>query len=236
MYRTIEAMNAEGKLEVKIYGVLTDYDNSSHTKDLLDDCAKEPVKFFGTPLYTAHEVLMRNSPICLYRHDVESFFYIVLFMCGRYTFGSVKIQGAEKETKIRHVVRRSGALPYEEWLYEQNYNVLGLHKHSFLRNFKDLELSPCFEDFRPWLEVLQSQFAEGFLSKSIHRGNQLRQQWGGGGELAPFDDETLGGHISYSSLIEPVRQLKGGLEGLIIRYNPPPSPLSVSAYAPHANP
>ena len=40
-----------------------------------------------------------------------------------------------------------------------------------------------------------------------------------------FDDETLGGHIRYSSLIDPVPRLKGKLEGLVIRYNPLPSPL-----------
>jgi hypothetical protein len=39
-------------------------------------------------------------------------------------------------------------------------------------------------------------------------------------EAPEFDDETLGGHVDYSALIDPVRRLKGELEGLIIRYDP----------------
>ena len=33
-----------------------------------------------------------------------------------------------------------------------------------------------------------------------------------------FDDKMLGGHVSYSALIDPVHRLKGELKGLIIRY------------------
>jgi hypothetical protein len=39
-------------------------------------------------------------------------------------------------------------------------------------------------------------------------------------EIAPFDDETMGGYVQYSSFIEPVRYLKGELKGLIVRYDP----------------
>jgi hypothetical protein len=38
------------------------------------------------------------------------------------------------------------------------------------------------------------------------------------GTPAPFDDETLGGHVHYSALIDPTRNLKGKLKGLVIRY------------------
>jgi len=38
-------------------------------------------------------------------------------------------------------------------------------------------------------------------------------------DIPPFDNETLGGHVHYSALINPVRRLKGGLEGLVIRYD-----------------
>ena len=38
----------------------------------------------------AHELLTGESPIHLYRHDVESLFYIILLMCARHTFGYVQ--------------------------------------------------------------------------------------------------------------------------------------------------
>ena len=41
-------------------------------------------------------------------------------------------------------------------------------------------------------------------------------------DTTTFDDETLGGHITYSALINLVPKLKGELEGLVVRHNPPP--------------
>ena len=48
-----------------------------------------------------------------------------------------------------------------------------------------------------------------------------RQNSGSEDEIIPgFDNETLGGYVDYSTLIDPVRGLEGELEGLIIRYDP----------------
>jgi len=49
-------------------------------------------------------------------------------------------------------------------------------------------------------------------------------------EIAPaaFDDETLGGYVSYSAIVEPVRHLKGGFKVLVVRYDP----LSIPAQTP----
>jgi len=41
----------------------------------------------------------------------------------------------------------------------------------------------------------------------------------------PFDDETLGGHIDYSTIINPIPHLRGELNGLFVRYNPTAPPL-----------
>lgn len=40
-----------------------------------------------------------------------------------------------------------------------------------------------------------------------------------------LDDETLGGYINYSVIIEATRYLGGELKGLDIRYNPKPPSL-----------
>jgi hypothetical protein len=42
--------------------------------------------------------------------------------------------------------------------------------------------------------------------------------------VGQFDNETLGGHVNYSALINPVRSLKGELKGLDIRYDPKATP------------
>ena len=49
-------------------------------------------------------------------------------------------------------------------------------------------------------------------------GNLTRHHRGCSGGGIPFDDETLGGHVSYPAVIEPTRYLKG--EGFAICYNP----------------
>jgi hypothetical protein len=175
----------------------------------------------------AQELLQRTSKIHLYRHDVESLFWIMLMMCGRHSIEEE--MGDGKEAKMQ-VVMREGRLPYEDWFNERKYTALGLSKESFFMKVEAIELSPQFEDFRGWLRGLQHCFSEGFkLQRS--RSQQGPLVWlpsgfVGGVKLAPveFDEETLGGWISYSNVIAFARSLEGELKGLVIRYDPPTTP------------
>ncbi|KAF9643991.1 hypothetical protein BDM02DRAFT_3122635 [Thelephora ganbajun] len=220
MCRCIEEVNALGEREQQVYGVLTDYDLSSWTKDLKTDYTRTSEQRTGTPPYMAQELLKGTSTTHLYRHDVESLFYIMLLMCGRHTFGYVK-EGTREETK-RQVVMRKGDLPYEDWFEAPSYATLGSLKGSFFPDTQDIHLSPPFEGLRAWLQSLQFNFSEGFTLKSSSAG-----------EAIPFDDETLGGYIHYSSLIEPLHQLTGELKGVIIRYDPVQVSLLTSTSAGH---
>jgi hypothetical protein len=173
----------------------------------------------------AQELLQRTSKIHLYRHDVESLFWIMLMMCGRH---SIEKRGDGKEAKMQ-VVMREGRLPYEDWYNERNYTTLGLSKESFFTKAKAIELSPPFEDFRPWLLDLQYCFSQGFKSRPtpINQEVELRRERAGRSTgrakptLVPFDEETLDGYITYSDIIDSARSLKGKLAGLIVRYDPP---------------
>ncbi|KAF9641859.1 hypothetical protein BDM02DRAFT_3125021 [Thelephora ganbajun] len=130
---------------------------------------------------------------------------------------------------------REGKLPYQKWFDERDYATLGKNKSSFFLDTEDIELSPAFEDFRTWLQSLQIAFFEGFAFKSIHVGRRRGREYSGGSacEVASFDDETLGGYIHYSSLINPIRRLTGELKGVIIRYDPAQVPLPTSTGAAH---
>ena len=114
-------------------------------------------------------------------------------------------------------------LPYQKWFNQRDYDILGSLKESFFTETRDIELSPTFEDIRKWPEQLQYCFSDGFEAK-YSRKKRKQRAGDSAGELPPFDDETLGGNINYSSLIEPTRRLPGKLSGLKIRYNPPSSP------------
>ena len=221
MYRIIEEVNAEGGTEEKVYGVLNDYDHSLWTAFLATEHTKTSRLQTRTPCYTAQDLLLGESDIRLYRHDAESLFYIMLLMCGHHTIGT-----PEKEKKPR-VFIRDGKLPYRRWLNQRDDEDLGVLKHVFFYTGPAIEVSPPFEDFREWLRALRYSFSEGFAAMYARRRRIVRQELNGNpaGEVAPFDDETLGGYINYSTIIEPICRLEGKLEGLVIRYDPTSSPL-----------
>ena len=208
----------------QVYGVLTDYDLSSYTNALKGGYTRTSRQRTGTPPYMACELLMGQNTPHLYRHDIESLFYIMLLTCGRYTFEEVKIN---KEPTQKMVLRKE-APPYKSWFDQHDYMALGKDKdYFFLSNETPIELSQPFEGFREWLEDIRFCFSQGFRSK-VARSNVIPKkrivegvgESSGGGDpaLSLFDDETLGGHVSYSSFIYRIRDLEGDLEGLVIRY------------------
>jgi len=215
MCRVIKELNGEKETE-HVYGVLTDYDLSSWAASLTKDYTKTSQQRTGTPPYMAHELLTGESDIHLYRHDVESLFYIMLLLCARHEFD------LSEEAKWP-LVMRVGTLPYRRWFDQCDYDILGSLKESFFMRMKPIELCPAFEDIRKWLLHLQYCFSDGFELKYSYKKRKERAG-DSAGELTPFDDETLGGKIDYSSLIEPTRSLTGELEDLKIRYIPPSSP------------
>ena len=228
MCRFLEEANADGEVEVKVHGVLTDYDLSSWTRDLKSDYTKTSQQRTGTPPYMAQELLKGTSPLHLYRHDIESLFNIMLLMGARHTIGTPK-----GEKKPRVIMRGSRALPYEKWFNERCYLTLGSLKGAFLVDMQAIELSPVFEDFRPWLEDLQSCFSDGFKQKPFVPYKRVLPAWRTPAKstAAQFDDETLGGHITYATIITPIPYLTGELKGLIIRGPQSSSALTGSAPA-----
>ena len=216
MCRPLKEKNAQGEEEEKVYGVLTDYDLSSWTADLANDYTRASQQRTGTPPYMAHELLLGASDTHLYRHDVESLIYVILLVCARHTISP------EKGKKQGIIMRGSTGLPYERWFNQHDYWTLGSLKRTFFSELQPIELSEKFEDFRPWLADLKYCFAEGFEARNAYLRRKAQPGSSAGG-LVVVDDETLGGHLDYFSLIEPARSLKGELEGLIVRYDPKPS-------------
>jgi len=206
----------EGKMELvwDVYGVLTDYDLSSWVDTLNPDYTKTSQQRTGTPPYMAQELLKGTSPVHLYRHDVESFFYIMLLIAARHT-----IKTPEGEEKPRVMMRRSRRLPFQKWFNEQSYDTLGSLKGTFFSDMQRIELSRVFEDFRPWLRVLQHCFSTGFKRKPDRSYDDLPDWFraGNGPAVSQFDDETLGGYIKYDAIIKPATHLHGALEGLVVR-------------------
>jgi hypothetical protein len=215
MYRLIER---------KVYGVLTDFDLASRTVLMDDDYTRTSQQRTGTPPFMAHGLLDGTDPLHLYRHDVESLFYIMLILATHY-----EIQ-ASKKGEVGGVRMRQGKLPFERWFDQPSYEDLASFKLTFFSKLGAFEVSPSFKDFRSWLLHLQASFTGGFQAKAQHDFQQGMQRQllmdtsekaEDKVEPAAFDDETLGGHVTYSALIRPARHPTGALKGLSIRFDPP---------------
>ena len=200
----------------KVYGVLTDYDLSSWKAKMNADYTKTSQHRTGTPPYMAQELLKGTSPIHLYRHDVESLFYIMLLTGARRTIGIPK---GQNEPQV--MMRESTELPFQNWYNESRLHDLGIFKKAFFTDKNAFELSEEFEDFRPWLRDLQQSFHEGFKKQPVE---QTLQSWKTASTAkkpdpppSEFDDETLGGEINYFTLLASVPYLTGKLKYLDIR-------------------
>jgi len=208
----------------KVCGVLTDFDRASWTVDLTKDYQKT-----GTRPFMAYGVLEGSNPYHLYRHDVESMFYIMVTLASRYEIRDPK--GSE-EGGVR-ILQEPWILPFDEWYdgsYDQTtFNRIAISKWRFLtRPGRDLRLSPDFEAFREWLQAIHGSFREGVMAKEAHEDlvekleqYQRRKKGGKKAKAVPqFDEETLGGHVNYSTLVDSASKLKGKLKGLVVRYRP----------------
>ena len=206
MYRIIEG---------KVYGVLTDYDLASWTTPSTDGYTKTSQQRTGTPPFMAIGLLDETDTLHLYRHDVESIFYIMLILATHYEIRAPE-KGEDAWFQIRQGLKD---LPHQTWFDQPFYKVLAACKQAYFSNFEPLNLSPCFEDFRGWLLELRRSFSRGFRARQQRLEEEDMERTCDKGAPVPFDNETLGGHIHYSALIDPVRNLEGRLKGLIIRYD-----------------
>jgi len=182
------------------------------------DHSGTPQQRAGTPPFMAHGLLDRTDRLHLYRHDVESIFCVMLILATHY-----EIQ-APKEGKGGGVRMRKGKFPFQRWFDAPNYNILSAIKSTFFVKGRVFEVSPSFQDLHGWLLKLQKSFRHGFAAKEEYKDLLEDRTEGSPDEDTPaaFDEETLGGHVTYySAIINPTRALTG-LKGLVIRYDPSP--------------
>ena len=206
----------KGKVIVeKLCGVLTDFDRSSRTKDLAEDYMRTSQQRTGTPPYMAYGLLKGSDDRHLYRHDLESLFYIMLITATHY---EIELPTKEKDEGM---LTRDGKLAYQRWFDEPLYDDLASFKLSLFMEPVGLDLSPSFKEFGDWLRHLHHSFRRGLSYKMDYNYGLipfLEEDEGSEAQgTTTFDDETLGGQVDHSTLINPARKLKGELEGLVIQ-------------------
>jgi hypothetical protein len=161
MYRVIEG---------KIYGVLpvNDFDLSV----LLD---KEPRSTSNQRTYMAVDLLVPTGPPPphLYRFDLESLFYVLLFVVCQYHNGK-KIDNP----------------PFDEWDHLPTRVLCAVKKQFFTESMK-VSLTPNFLALRNLTLLLHDMFSEGFNARRKADMHTML------GLDDTFDDITLGDHITF---------------------------------------
>lgn len=208
----------------KVYGVLADYDLSSWKTPSTTEDVNTSQGMTGTVPFMACDLLdpykTDTRLVRLYRHDVESFFYVMLILATHY---EIREPGEGEDGGVRE---REGKLQFQDWFEQQSDRELGHIKYCWLWRVTrepDFEPSPSFKGLEFWLRRLKSDFLHGFFTRNQHRFSldPILRSCGMEDVPLPCDEETLGGYITYSSIIRPVPDFPGELQGLVIRYDPP---------------
>ncbi|KAF5383710.1 hypothetical protein D9615_003840 [Tricholomella constricta] len=159
----------------KATGILQDWDYVVDSDDQMRHRT-------GTMAFMASDLLSDQSPPHLYRHDLESFFYILVWAAFNYDF----------DTKER--------LPMTHFaLYHWNDAKLSACARSKTEFLSDPEtknrlfayLPPKRQPLLPWISSVWSLFWEANISRTTnHEMPDAEADW---------DDETEGGFITFES-------------------------------------
>ncbi|KAK0213605.1 hypothetical protein IW262DRAFT_1485690 [Armillaria fumosa] len=179
-----------------IRGVLNDFDLSS----LRDVPGASSFQRIGTLPYMAYELLIDKKgqpPKHLYRHDVESIFYVILLFCCRY-----EVLDTPTSSEPAPLACEKVSSPFDDW-YTLGRTTLKDKKISFIMS--DIPtVNSGFAAFQPWIGDLQQQFADGHYALTAHSHHQAR-----GKATGAFDEETLQNQVSYSIVLDICSEFAG---------------------------
>jgi hypothetical protein len=154
----------------KIYAVLNDFDLTV-IANVKSTSSKQHT---GTKPFMAIDLLRPDPPVHMYRHDLESMFYILIWTTSRFHNG------------VEIVVP-----PLQEWA-----DNAGVEKKNFFVMMSEPPpLTPQFGSFGRWVVSMQTMFRDGFSSRTKY----LAELSVAGLETSSlyFEDETLGGFVTF---------------------------------------
>ncbi|KAJ3741297.1 protein kinase [Lentinula detonsa] len=183
----------------KIYGVLNDFDLSSRVQDMSNGSASD--QRTGTRPFMSIDLLNPNwEGGHLYRHDIESLFYIMLCLACRYR---------------RPNVPTPEPRAYSAWFSGTDQQVFD-NKNSFLTDphAKAPPIQPYFAGFKPWLERIYTKLHSGYkrrptYSSGVSSQPGIQSAYDEDDEDPNFDWNTLNKRASYTTM----RSIMSSFEG-----------------------
>ena len=172
MHRDISLNNLMLRVEGdRVYGVLNDFDLAV-LRDVQSSSSKQRT---GTKPFMAIDLLHRDASIHMYRHDLESMFYVLLWITSRFHNGEEIVNP-----------------PLQEWADKDDTYLLD-KKRSFISHEAPPVPTPQFVSLRRcWVIPMLKMIEEGF---SARRRYLLEKETPESATLY-FDDETLGGLVT----------------------------------------
>ncbi|KAK0211825.1 hypothetical protein IW262DRAFT_1280124 [Armillaria fumosa] len=190
----------------KVCGVLNDFDLSFS----FPRTEAASLHRAGTPPYMAHDLLDESYFGHLYRHDLEAFYYVLLMLCCRYEVVEIK-----KVPTLRPLKKNPSDMPFAEWFNQSlTWGLLSADKKNFLdtsETLKPVPISPSFSSFLPCLRRIRRAFAKGISARIQSQPDDEEPI-----PDEPFDDETLGGHITYFNFLRFMSA--NSVDGLDLQY------------------
>ena len=156
-----------------VYGVLNDMDLAVSV-GVTSASSKQRT---GTKPFMAIDLLRPDPPVHIYRHDLESMLYVLVWITSRFNNG-------EEITEP----------PLQEWAELCGMALVG-EKYRFIMSLPPPRTGQ-FEYFGRWVVPMQTMFRDGFSSWTRH----LSEVSVAGQQTSShphFKDETLGGLVTF---------------------------------------
>jgi hypothetical protein len=158
----------------KVYGVLNDLDLAVDA-DVQSASSKQRT---GTKPFIAIDLLQPDPPVHVYRHDLESMFYVLVWITSRF-HGGEEIADA----------------PLREW-EDQGGATLVDKKHSFILSEPPLPTLE-FDLLGRWVASMQKMMRNGFSARMEYRSEFAIAVRSKTMHPPTFDNETLGGFVTF---------------------------------------
>ncbi|KAG6835081.1 hypothetical protein H0H93_005028 [Arthromyces matolae] len=177
-----------------VRGVLNDWDMASRVDENGENEVSNATHRTGTIPFMARELLVDGTPPPhLYRHDLESFFYILVWAAINYDFGTAEPR------KIDFATARWDAPTLED---AKNIKQGFMTYHANLKKEILQRVHPKNSILLPWIKSLRSLFFQAFVEhESVATDLKKSEDW---------DHATLGGYITFEKFINAIgRKARG---------------------------
>ena len=181
LHRDISANNVMYDPNEPESGYLVDLDRAERVMDVETKTkfAREPCPPVGTKAFLSIDLCTDEPVLHLYRHDLESLFYVLAWIGTRYDDG-----------------KRNNSNAFAEWESGEWETIKKQKRALFSSGYEYPEDTQSWM-VDNWLIPLGELFGKGYAA----RDQALAE-----GTLTDFDDETLGGHITYQAFYSIIRR------------------------------